>query len=218
MPFDEVLGAANERAEISRREFLATAGAAWRRAGRVAGSGLLRPHRATASDPRIVIVGAGLAGVRCAHQLWVDGAAAGRPIASTIYEADTTHIGGRCWSLRDFFAGGTVAEHGGSFLNTGQRRVRRLAKSLGLAEEVVRGGDLRAGEEVFYVGGAPYSEAEASADWATFGFDAFHDGGGRRAGRRTTAHPRPRVAGSTTCRCRSGSTKPVSARQVVSVG
>ncbi|MCU1428186.1 MAG: hypothetical protein JWL83_2186 [Actinomycetia bacterium] len=173
MPVDDVLGEYAARS-LTRREFFGVAAAAGA-VGVAAGTGTLQPRRAAAGEPRIVIVGAGLAGLRCAHQLWVDGAAVGRPIASTVYEADTTHVGGRCWSLRDYFSAGAVAEHGGAFINTGQRRIRRLAARLGLHEEVVNGGDLRAGEEVFFVGGQRYSYAEANADWAAVGFDAFHD-------------------------------------------
>lgn len=174
MPVDEVLGereerraaarridalAREEQAEqegrgMSRRRFLASAGAAAAAAGSL--GGIARAVTA----PRIVIVGSGLAGVRCAHLLWKS-----KRLASTIYEADSTHVGGRCWSLRGYFSNGLVGEHGGSFINHDQTAIRSLAKSLGLKEEVVNGGDLLSGEEVFWVNGARYTYAEANADW-----------------------------------------------------
>jgi monoamine oxidase len=95
------------------------------------------------------------------------------PLATTVFEAEAERAGGRCWTLRSFFAETLHTEHGGSFLNSNQTAVRGLAAKLGLAEEVVDGGDLPQGEEVFFVGGSRYTLAEAQADWEAFGFDAF---------------------------------------------
>jgi monoamine oxidase len=121
--------------------------------------------------PRIAIVGAGLAGLSCAHLLWTQGS--GSPIASTVYEAHPVRAGGRCWTLRDFFSDGLITEHGGSFLNSNQTAVRSLATRLGLRQEVVDGGDLPTGEEVFFIDGRLYSYAEANSDWHDVGFRAF---------------------------------------------
>ena len=121
--------------------------------------------------PRVAIVGAGLAGLRCAHRLWTESPAA--PIAASVYEANPERAGGRCWTLRDFFADGLQTEHGGSFLNSNQTAVRALAAKLGLSEEVVNGGDLPSGEETYLIDGRPYSYPEADADWAAVGYAAF---------------------------------------------
>jgi monoamine oxidase len=121
--------------------------------------------------PRIAIVGAGLAGLRCAHMLWTQ--SPGKPIVSTVYEANPNRGGGRCWTLRDFFSGGLITEHGGSFLNSDQTAVRGLAARLGLRQEVVDGGDLPSGDEVFFIDGRLYSYADADADWHDVGFPAF---------------------------------------------
>jgi monoamine oxidase len=155
-PVEEVLGEAADRG-LTRRSFLAMAGAAV--ATTRFGGG---PPRNGAPAPRIVIVGAGLGGIRCAHRLWT-----GRPrVASTVYEADATHLGGRCWSLRGYFSAGRVGEHGGAFVNSEHRAIRSLASRLGLEEEVVDGGALPTGSEVFWVDGARYTYAEANADWS----------------------------------------------------
>jgi monoamine oxidase len=85
---------------------------------------LARPRCRSASDPRVVIVGAGLAGVSCAYKLQLNG------IHADLYES-SDRVGGRCWSARTF-AGGQVAEHGGEFVDTRHVQLRRLVASLGL--------------------------------------------------------------------------------------
>jgi monoamine oxidase len=161
-----------ERRLTTRREAIA-AGASVAAGAVLAGSPAASFARALTkrSSPRIAIVGAGLAGLRCAHMLWT--AKPGEPISSTVYEANAGRAGGRCWTLRDFFAGGLETEHGGSFINSNQTAVRALAAQFRLAEEIVDGGDLPQGEEVFLIDGAVYTDAEAQADWSSFGYDAF---------------------------------------------
>lgn len=164
-------GAREERL-TTRREAIA-AGASVAAGAVLAGSPAASFARALTKQPsrRVAIVGAGLAGLRCAHMLWT--AKPGEPIASTVYEANPERVGGRCWTLRDFFAGGLETEHGGSFINSNQTAVRRLAAQLGLQEEILDGGDLPQGEEVFFIDGAVYTDAEAQADWSSFGYEAF---------------------------------------------
>jgi monoamine oxidase len=136
----------------------------------VATAGAWVPRAGTAATtPRIVVVGAGLAGLRAAHKL-ANGA---HSLPATVYEADTTHVGGRCWSLRGYFDKGLVAEHGGAFINHDQQAMRGLASSLGLELEVVNGGDLPKLDEIYWFDGKPYTYAEANADWGAIGFPAF---------------------------------------------
>lgn len=155
----------------SRRELLAGG------AGLAVGAALAHPALSAArrlvspNAPRIAIVGAGLAGVRCAHMLWRGGR--GRRLATTIYEANPERAGGRCWTLRDYFGAGLVTEHGGAFLDSDQHHVRRLARSLGLREEVVNAGALPAGEQIAWIAGGLYREAEVNADWASVGYRVF---------------------------------------------
>ncbi|HEY1566952.1 MAG TPA: NAD(P)/FAD-dependent oxidoreductase [Solirubrobacteraceae bacterium] len=183
MPVAEVAGALE--AQRDRRRDVGAGGRQTRRellvgAGGLAGGAVLAGNPAAAlarrltrasAKPRIAIVGAGLAGLRCAHMLWTQ--SPGSPVASTVYEAHPARAGGRCWTLRDFFSGGLITEHGGSFLNSNQAAVRGLATRLGLRQEVVDGGDLPKEEEVFFIDGRLYTYAEANTDWHDVGFPAF---------------------------------------------
>ena len=169
----EAHGHAGETDGRTRRELLIGAG------GLAAGATLARsPAAALAfrinklqAHPRIAIVGAGLAGLRCAHMLWTQ--SPGDPVPAAVYEANPDRAGGRCWTLRDYFSGGLVTEHGGSFINSDQTAIRKLASRLGLKQVVVNGGDLLQGDEVFFIGGRLYTYAEANADWHDVGFPAF---------------------------------------------
>jgi monoamine oxidase len=179
----EVIGAvesqrAHDRARAreaghTRRELLIGAG------GLAAGAALSESPAAALARrlarapirPRIAIVGAGLAGLRCAHMLWTQSPSA--PVRTTVYEANPDRAGGRCWTLRGFFAGGLITEHGGSFLDSNQIAVRGLAARLGLKQEIVNGGDLPQGSDVFFIDGRLYTYAEANADWHSVGFPAF---------------------------------------------
>ncbi len=76
--------------------------------------------------PRVVVVGAGLAGLRCADLL------AGR-VDLVVLEAQD-RVGGRCWSSRGWSAD-QVGEHGGELIEDGQDHLMRLVAELGLSLE-----------------------------------------------------------------------------------
>jgi monoamine oxidase len=156
----------DEERRLTRRTFLGQAAAA---GVTLAGAGFAAGTARAASSARIAIVGAGLAGIRCSHMLWTGGSR----IASTVYEADTTHVGGRCWSLRGYFQNGLIGEHGGAFINHDETAIRSLAKNLGLKDEVVNGGDLLTGEEIYWFDGKPYTYGDANDDWGSIGYPVF---------------------------------------------
>jgi monoamine oxidase len=165
MPAAELAGAIAEEREataertgntLNRRQLLTTAGAL--AAASTIPGGLLSPSRANAATaPRVVIVGAGLAGLRTAHQLWTGP----NPVAATVYEADTSHIGGRCWSLRGFFNNGQVHEHGGAFISSSDTSILNLAKRFHVNTELANAGALKSGDFLAWVNNAPYPSFDA---------------------------------------------------------
>lgn len=110
---------------LTRRQAVVAAGAlggalmVGRTGSARAAGGRRSPH-----DARVVIVGAGLAGVTAAYQLHRVG------VPAQVYEA-RDRIGGRCWTARGF-AEGQVAEHGGEFIDSRHVHIRQLARQLGL--------------------------------------------------------------------------------------
>src|SRR5690242_2861206 len=78
---------------------------------------------------RVLVAGAGLAGLTAAREL----ARAG--LAVTIVDA-RDRTGGRAWTMREGFASGQYGELGGEFIDEDHREMRRLAREFGL--ELVR--------------------------------------------------------------------------------
>jgi monoamine oxidase len=146
--------AAEER-ESTRREFLrdaAVAGAATTAFGVLAG-------RARAAMPagKVVVVGAGLAGLAAAYRLKQAG------VVADLHEA-STRIGGRCWTLRGFFADGQIAEHGGELIDQGHTHIRQLANELGLSLDNLLRAEANGTEQTNWFDGARYSYEEATDD------------------------------------------------------
>ena len=75
--------------------------------------------------PRIVVVGAGLAGLTAAYQLSMR-----YRLPVTVFEAQS-RVGGRTFSLTGW-PGGQWADRGAQFVSTTDRAVRRLARRLGV--------------------------------------------------------------------------------------
>src|SRR5215218_8396476 len=137
---------------LSRRQVLGAAGAsalslaAW------------TPRAPAATSDRIVIVGAGLAGLTCAYRLMQAG------VAAELHEA-SDRLGGRCWSIRGAFGPGLVAEHGGELIDTGHVEMRQLSKELGFRLDNLIQGETNGTEPLYYFDGKPYTFEEASEDF-----------------------------------------------------
>lgn len=141
---------------ITRREALGRGAAI---AGLAASGGILAACGASddaADAPSVVIVGAGLAGLTCAHRLRQAG------IAARVFEAQQ-RVGGRCWSTRTVVPG-LVGEHGGELIDTDHRRIRALAAELGLTMEDRLAAERREdATDAIVLGGRRRTEAAATA-------------------------------------------------------
>ena len=143
---------------LTRRRFLRDAGLAAGAATALWSLGRA-PLARGAGAPRVVVVGAGLAGLTCAYRLRQAG------VIASVYEA-SDRIGGRCWTRRGDFAEGQIAEHGGELIDTGHLAIRHLAQELALTTD-----DLIQDESGTELGGwfdgGPYSFDEMTDDLKT---------------------------------------------------
>jgi monoamine oxidase len=155
------------RGRLSRRDFLRRAAAAGVGAAALASLGVSEALAAPMTSARVVIVGAGAAGVRAAHLLGKYG------IPARVFEA-SDRIGGRTYTDTTSLPGALI-EHGGEFISSEHSAVRNLIRTLGLHLEVVDGGALATGEELYLVDGSLYTEEAATADWASGAWKAFKD-------------------------------------------
>ena len=146
----EAIGKAREG--LGRRTFLG---------GVAAASALaLVPRVARAGNPPVVdvgIVGGGLAGLQCAHDLGVAG------LSAALYEA-SNRIGGRQFSLRGTFPG-QAAERGGELIDNLHKTMLGWVTTLGLTrEDVTRS----AGDEFYYFDGRLIPEATVVDEYRAF--------------------------------------------------
>jgi len=114
---------------------------------------------AAAEQKRVVIVGAGLAGLTAAWTL----AKAG--VHATLYEG-SARIGGRCWTDRETFADGQVAERGGELIDTSHEEIRGLCAEFGLPLDDLVATEPKGSEPLFFFDGAAYSTADVDRDFA----------------------------------------------------
>ena len=163
-PVDELLDRRDERQlarlaardGMSRREFVAgtaavAAVAALDACAPRVPSGVVTPRPDQGGSP-VLIIGAGIAGLTAGYRL----RQAGIPIR--IIEAQN-RIGGRMYSLRNFFADGQVCELGGELIDTNQTHIQSLAQELGIPLDDLSKDDAVV-KDVFYFDGVVHSERE----------------------------------------------------------
>ncbi len=110
-----------------------------------------------AAAPRIVVVGAGLAGLTAAYSLRKAG------YSATVYEA-TDRLGGRCWTDRSSWADGQTTEHGGELIDQNHTQIRSLAHELGLDLVNLLAAEPNGTGDRYYFDGTVYPYAQAKSD------------------------------------------------------
>jgi monoamine oxidase len=129
---DEALAAIRRRDAASLERATLSRGDLLRRGAAAGATALLPPFAFTRrrSSPRVVVVGAGNAGLTAAYRIH---ASSGWPVA--VYEANT-RVGGRTWTDKSFMAGNQWFEHGGGGVNTNELNqpngIGALVRELGL--------------------------------------------------------------------------------------
>ena len=158
IPVDE-LRELRAAGSVSRRRVLA---------GAAAGAAMLAlpgRARARAAQPRITIVGGGIAGLTCALTLRDAG------YSATVYEA-SGRIGGRMFSNTGYFAANQVSEWCGELIDTSHETVRGLARRFRLPLDDLHAAEPPGAEETYRFDGRYYPKAQASADFLAM-FDAL---------------------------------------------
>ncbi|WP_225630923.1 flavin monoamine oxidase family protein [Streptomyces solaniscabiei] len=129
-----------------------------------------RPTRAaaaSASAPRIAVVGAGIAGLTAALTLHDAG------YACTLYEAHPDRVGGRMYSQHDHWAWGQTSEIGGELIDTSHKKMLELCRRFSLPVEDFLGGGPNGAEEVLWFDGAYYAREQADEDFKAV-YQALH--------------------------------------------
>jgi monoamine oxidase len=151
---DAVAAIAGEERRTTRTRFVKEAGIATLG---VTALGRLAAPAHGAMTPKIVVVGAGLAGLSAAYALRNAG------YVAEVHEA-STRIGGRCWTLRGAFADGQIAERGGELIDQSHTAVRQLAQGLGLKLDNLLQAEQNGTEALGYFDNSPYRYAEMTDD------------------------------------------------------
>jgi monoamine oxidase len=135
-------------------------------------------------DSRVVIVGAGIAGLGCAHRLWhVYGKRA------EVYEW-SDRAGGRIRTLRGYFDDDQLVEEHAEFINPEHTATLALAREFRLRLDNTyrypRG--VNPGQESFRFNGRSWSQASVDRDWREFGYKLFRDAAARAGWPTTYRH------------------------------
>ena len=142
---------------LSRRDFLKAGGAA---AGALAMSGPLATVAARASNARIGIIGAGIAGLNAALTLQDKG------IASTVFEA-SDRVGGRMHSnLSGYWQNGQTSEWCGELIDSNHKTIQGLAVRFNLPLTDMIAAQPAGSEDTYFVHGHYYQWQQAQTDFA----------------------------------------------------
>ncbi len=153
-PVDELVEL--RRVRVTRRRFLQASAAVAAAAGAQAVAGRFGATVLGAEArpaPRVVIVGAGIAGLTAAYHLRLAG------VPATIYEA-SVRTGGRVLSIRNVMAPDLVTEFGGEFIDTEHEDMLKLVKEFGFDLIDLEGAGEANLKAAYFFGGQHYTEAQ----------------------------------------------------------
>lgn len=160
VPADEVFaGALSGSPGLGRRDFLKGAAA-------VAGAGAImstsapraRAVSAPRLQPRIAIVGAGIAGMTAAMTLTDYGFT-----KVSVFEANPDRVGGRVWTNRSgFWNNGQITEWGGELIDSNHKTVFALAQRFGIK---VFDTQQNQTDDIYFFDGAYYPVSDVLADF-----------------------------------------------------
>jgi monoamine oxidase len=136
---------------ISRRRFLSLSASATAAAALGGCYPWTEPRART--DARVLIVGAGIAGLTAAYRLQAAG------VPARVLEAQP-RVGGRMLSLRESSPTGRSIELGGELIDTGHQHIRALAEELGIELDDLAEADPSIGDRRWFFGGRARSDAE----------------------------------------------------------
>src|SRR5689334_952618 len=159
----EELRARQEERRYSRKDFVKRTGAAGAALALTGPAGVLARGARAASAPRVAIVGGGIAGLTAALTLQDKG------LASTVYEAHPTRIGGRMHSdwteFPSYWANGQVGELCGELIDSGHKTILSLAQRFRLATVNLTGSEPSGSDDTYYFDGAYYPKDQADKDF-----------------------------------------------------
>ncbi|HMX62933.1 MAG TPA: FAD-dependent oxidoreductase, partial [Candidatus Sumerlaeota bacterium] len=158
-PVDELEGLQREW-RLSRRDLLKAGAVTTLAAGTGTLSGCFGKKGGDATtdsilrgSPRVVIVGAGLAGLNAAHTLKKNG------LIAQVFDA-SSRAGGRVYSRKGLLAPDLTTELGGEFIDSNHEDLLSLVGEFNLSLLDMESEDEKIFAPVFYVDGVSYSTAE----------------------------------------------------------
>lgn len=125
----------------------------------IGAAALAMPRRVmAAAQPKVVIVGAGIAGLTCALKLRDKG------FTSTVYEA-SGRFGGRMFSNTNYWNANQVSEWCGELIDTGHKTIQNLAARYSLPLDNLHAAEPNGSNETYFLGGHYYPFSQAVADF-----------------------------------------------------
>ncbi|MET9963781.1 FAD-dependent oxidoreductase [Streptomyces sp. NPDC006326] len=125
------------------------------------------PDTKPVTPARVVVVGAGIAGLTAALTLQDAG------VGCTLYEANPSRVGGRMYSQRSHWAYGQTSEIGGELIDTSHKKILELCRRFNLPTEDFLGGGPNGAEEVLWFNGTYYPRSQADEDFKAV-YQALH--------------------------------------------